>query len=312
MTYNVKLTLADDDPLVVSARDAEQRLYAAYGLDPRHHYFQLPGLGIRLRVSEFGSGPPILIVPGNTGDAFPLAPLMQALRGRRVIAVNRPGGGLSEGMDHRQVDIRRFAVDTLTTVLDAMKLDQVDVVAHSMGAHWSFWLSMDRPERVRRLVTLGNPGNVMKGGAPLVLRLAVKPPFSWVLGKLITAGGRKNALGSLKMMGHAEETLAKLPEAFGDSYFHFRRLPHYKISLMSLMQNAPAPLLAGDLAQVRQPVALLWGTKDTFAGPDVGQSIADALPDGRLHTLSGAGHLPWLEDPEQCARIIQEFLASQA
>jgi 2-hydroxy-6-oxonona-2,4-dienedioate hydrolase len=63
-----------------------------------------------VRISEFGEGPPIIIVPGNTGDAFPLASLVAGSAGRPVIAVNRPGGGLSEGIDHRTVDIRRFAV----------------------------------------------------------------------------------------------------------------------------------------------------------------------------------------------------------
>ena len=308
MTAEANLTLDGDDPLVVAAREAEERLYAGYGLNARTRHIRLPGLDLRVRVSEFGSGPPILIVPGNTGDAFPLASLMAMLAGRRTIAVNRPGGGLSDGMDYRTVDIRHFAVDTMTTILDEMGLDQVDVGAHSMGAHWSLWLAMDRPERVRRLVTLGNPGRVMKGDAPLILRLLTKPPLSMLLGRLVTPRKRTDAMRPLKMMGHDLAVMETLPVAFGDCYFHFRRLPHYRVSLLSLMQNAPRLITAEDLAGIEQPVALLWGTKDTFAGTDVGRAVASALPNGELHPLEGAGHLPWLEYPETSGKLILEFL----
>ena len=302
------LTLDAADPLVIAAREAEARLYAGYGLSARERYVLLPSLGIRVRVTEIGSGPPLVIVPGNTGDAFPLASLMQQLPGRRLIAINRPGGGLSEGMDHRTVDIRAFAVNTLTTILDALGLDQVDVLAHSMGAHWSFYLAMDRPERVRRLVTLGNPGNVMKGNAPLLLRLLAKPPLNRLLMKLVVPSEREKSLGVLKMMGHSAATIERQPRAFGDCYFHFRRLPHYALSSMSLLAKLPPSLGAADLARVPQPVALLWGSKDSFAGLDVGRSVAQALPRGELHALDGAGHLPWLEDPEACGRLVREFL----
>lgn len=308
MAAQQRLTLDDADPRVVAAREAEARLYAGYGLTPRSRYIVLPDLDIRVRITEFGSGPPILIVPGNTGDAFPLAPLMAGLAGYRVIAVNRPGGGLSEGMDHRTVEIRSFAVNTLTSVLDALGLDQVDVVAHSMGAHWGFWLAMDRPDRVRRLVTLGNPGNVMNGGAPWMLRLLTKPPFSALFGPLMIARKRADALKNLSKMGHDPAMLAALPAAFGDCYFAFQHLPHYLISALSLMQNAPRSITADELASVRQPVALLWGTKDSFAGIAVARAIAAALPDGALHPLEGAGHLPWLEYPEKSSEIILEFL----
>jgi pimeloyl-ACP methyl ester carboxylesterase len=78
---------------------------------------------------------------------------------------------------------------------------------------------------------------------------------------------------------------------------------------VSLLENAPGSIKAEALAKVAQPVALLWGTKDSFAGVNVGRSIADALPYGELHPLAGAGHLPWLEYPEKSGELILSFLA---
>jgi 2-hydroxy-6-oxonona-2,4-dienedioate hydrolase len=302
------LTLDEDDPGVIAARRAEQELFAFYGLDAKEHYVLLPEQQIKIRVLEIGSGEPLVIIPGNTGDAFPLASLMAEFKGRRIIAINRPGGGLSEGMDHNTVDIRAFAVKTLETVFEFFGLGNVDIVAHSMGAHWSLWLAMDCPNRVRSLTLLGNPGNVMKGNAPLLLRLISRPPLNKLFFRLLIPSDKNKALRSLKMMGHSSETISRLPQGLGDCFFNFRRLPHYQISAISLMENTAPKIDDHQLKNVLQPTMLILGTKDNFASVETGKQIVSALPNGTFHAIDRAGHLPWLENPAACARLIFDFL----
>jgi 2-hydroxy-6-oxonona-2,4-dienedioate hydrolase len=302
------LTLNDNDPRVIAARESEQQLFEHYGLQATVHYILLPEQGIRVRILEIGAGKPIVIVPGNTGDAFPLAALLATFKGRRIIAINRPGGGLSEGMDHNSVDIRQFAVTTLHTVLQAFNLEDVDIVAHSMGAHWSLWLAMDRPHSVRSLTLLGNPGNVLQGRPPLMLRLMSRRPLNKLIFRLLMASNKYKALRSLKFMGHNEATLARLPQSFGDCFYYFRHLPHYRISAISLMENTAPKIDEGQLSKVTQPTLFLLGTKDNFASIATGQRIAAALPDCSFHPITDAGHLPWLEDPEACGRVVMDFL----
>jgi 2-hydroxy-6-oxonona-2,4-dienedioate hydrolase len=303
------LTLDENDPRVIAARDAEQELFDFYGLEAKTHYITLPGFGIRVRISEIGSGKPVLVVPGNTGDVFPLAPLLAELKGYRIIAVNRPGGGLSEGMDHRTVDIRKFAVETLVAVLDAFSLDSIPVIAHSMGGHWSLWTTMDRPERVESLTLLGVPGNVMSSGAPFMLRLISLPVINRLLFSLINPVNKKNALKPLTFMGHTAETLAVLPGAMADCYYYFRRLPHYRISALSLMERGAPRITPEQLNEIHQPVLMLWGTKDTFGSVGAGRRIANELSASTFVPIEDAGHLPWLDNPAECGRLIRDFLA---
>lgn len=68
-------------------------------------------------------------------------------------------------------------------------------------------------------------------------------------------------------------------------------------------------LTAGDLAALLPPTALLLGTEDNFASQDLGQKISAAMPKGRFFSIVGAGHLPWLEAPAECAKIILDFFA---
>jgi 2-hydroxy-6-oxonona-2,4-dienedioate hydrolase len=311
MSQHQILTLDEHDPRVIAARNAEERLFACYGLEARTRFVFLPHQGIRIRVTEFGTGEPVLIVPGNTGDAFPLVPLMAELRGRRIIAVNRPGGGMSEGMDHRTIaDFRKFAVETLTTVLDALELESVPVVAHSMGGHWSIWLALDRPERVTSLTLLGVPGNLISTGPPFVLRLLSVPGLNRLLFGIVILAIRRQS----------SETGTSVSAAMAACRYHFQQLPHYRISTLSLMERTnrlrgPRPenrINEEQLRQVQQPTQFLWGTNDPFGSSETGRHIAQLLPHAEFHAIQGAGHLPWLSNLAECGQLIRNFLANHA
>jgi 2-hydroxy-6-oxonona-2,4-dienedioate hydrolase len=317
MNKSKALTLNNTDPLVIAARNAEQQLFDFYGLKAKTHEVPLTGLGIKMRISEIGTGEPVLIVPGNTGDSFPLAPLLAELEGRRLIVLNRPGGGLSEGMDHSKVNFREFAVKTLTAVLDAFGLERVPIIAHSIGGHWSLWMAMDKPERVSALVLLGVPGNIINTGPPFAMRLLSVPILNKILFSLIIPRSPKESLRGLSFMGHSPEVLAHLPEAMADCYYHFQHLPHYQVSSLSLMEQgglfaAKSKILitAEQLKKIQQPVMFLWGTNDPFGSADTGRKIAALIPVSEFNPVPNGGHLPWLDDPAGCGEKALKFLAN--
>ncbi|MEZ4573292.1 MAG: alpha/beta fold hydrolase, partial [Thermomicrobiales bacterium] len=159
------------DPRVIAAACAERRLFDHYGLDPQVHDIEHQDPEIRVRTLEVGSGPPLLLVPGGPGEAFHFAPLMAQLQGWRLITFDRPGGAMSDAVDHREVDLRQFAVSILTAVLDYFELDQVPVLASSMGGLWSLWLALDRPERVSSMVQFSCPALVLGTSAPAPMRV---------------------------------------------------------------------------------------------------------------------------------------------
>lgn len=312
------LRLDDDDSRVISARDAEERLFDFYGLKARTRFITLSDLGIRVRISEIGSGKPVLIIPGNTGDGFPLIPLMAELKDRRLIVLNRPGGGLSEGMDHRTIDFRKLALLTITSVLDALSLEKVPIVAHSIGGHWSLWMAMDKPERVSSLTLLGVPGNIIHTGPPFALRLLSVPLLNSFLIKLILPDSPQKSLKGLSFLGHSPETIAGLPSSMADCYYYFQKLPHYQISSTSLMEKTnrlwgfrpEIQITAGQLKNVHQPTMFLWGTHDPFGSVETGRHISGLLPSSTFHPVARGGHLPWLDDPAGCGRLIIDSIAS--
>jgi 2-hydroxy-6-oxonona-2,4-dienedioate hydrolase len=151
------------------------------------------------------------------------------------------------------VDISDFAVKTIVAVMDAFHLEKADILAHSMGAHLSLWTAMDRPELVRSLTLLGNPGNVMNGRPPLLMRLIMGWPLNKIVFKFMKNSDDHKKLSFLKFMGSSRETIDALPKEINKAYYCFRRLPHYFISQTSLLQNAAPAIDARQLSQVIQP-----------------------------------------------------------
>ena len=74
--------------------------------------------------------------------------------------------------------------------------------------------------------------------------------------------------------------------------------------------NACAVLRDADLrpllAQVTQPVLVVSGQTDPLVPPQVGESMAQALPKGR-HISLPAGHFPPLEAAPEFAQALLQF-----
>jgi pimeloyl-ACP methyl ester carboxylesterase len=312
MKKSTKLILTNSDERVIAARDAEAHFFNYYNLKPIIHYVLLKPFDIHIRCIEIGAGEPVIIVPGNTGDGFPFIPLVSEIKNKKIIIINRPGGGLSDGMNHSEVNLREFACQTITTVLDFFKIDKTSIIAHSIGGHWSLWFTMDKPERVISLVLLGVPGNVLTTCPPFLLRLASVPVFNRLFFLLINRQTKTKSLKSLLFMGHSETTIKNLPMGLAECYFHFQKLPYYGISTLSLMEKINC--LSGskpeirinenELKNIKKRVLLIWGTNDPFGKIEAGRKIAQLLPMGEFHEIPGGGHLPWLDEPKKCAELI--------
>jgi pimeloyl-ACP methyl ester carboxylesterase len=62
------------------------------------------------------------------------------------------------------------------------------------------------------------------------------------------------------------------------------------------------------LASIRAPVLLIWGSEDAEVPLRVAQEAMGELMGARLVTLEGAGHFPFLDQPEAFAEAVTAFL----
>ena len=105
MTKSMITRIDHDDPRSQAALKAEGRLFARYELDYQIHFVELKGFSppgqpsLRVRVLEVGEGPPLVMVPGGSGDAWFFAPLMAELTTH--LSKHMENAGLSHGKPQR-------------------------------------------------------------------------------------------------------------------------------------------------------------------------------------------------------------------
>ena len=75
------------------------------------------------------------------------------------------------------------------------------------------------------------------------------------------------------------------------------------------IRNDLAQWTMPDLAAVEVPVLVVGGSLDFLTPPVAAHAAKDLFADGTYAELEGAGHFPWLDDPEAFASIVDDFLS---
>jgi pimeloyl-ACP methyl ester carboxylesterase len=61
------------------------------------------------------------------------------------------------------------------------------------------------------------------------------------------------------------------------------------------------------LSRITAPTLVVWGEKDPYIPSAFAQAYADALPNATAQVIAGAGHWPWLQEPE-LVQTVSSFL----
>lgn len=267
------------------------------------------------QVLELGAGSLLLLVHGGLDNAFVWAPILPALaRSHRVLAVDLPGHGLADPFDYTGVDLLELARTFLGDVLDALELRAVDLVGCSVGGLWSVVFALEAPERVSRLAIVGAPPGVTRD-VPFQLRTLGLPLIGRPLGRLLmskpTREGNRKFLGQIAVV-HAEHLTDEQLDADVASQ---RRNIESHLTLMRALLDAGGlrrRLILGKRWQaLGVPTAFLCGERDAFVPPKVEKAwevIAARNPNVRVVRIPGAGHLPWIDDPERVVGEIERSL----
>lgn len=259
---------------------------------------------VRLSVASWGTGRPIVLVHAWGLDSHMWKAQVPALTaaGRRAVTIDRRGHGRSD------VPTSGYDLDTLADdvgrVLDALDLDDVLLVGHSMGA-----------AEVVRLV-----GGL---GCERVSQVLLSAPAT----PCITAGP-DNALGVPADMIEANRAwmandIAGWIDANTEGYWGTteasaletdwtRRTIHGTPLPVLLATNAAFTSvdLRADVAAIGCPTLVVAGDADRSTPLAItGAPTAGLLKDGRLVVLEGAGHGMYTSD---AARYTAELLAFAA
>jgi 2-hydroxymuconate-semialdehyde hydrolase len=117
--------------------------------------------GIATNYHDVGTGFPVLLIhgsgPGVSAWANWRLTIPALAAGRRVIAPDMVGFGYSERPKGVRYNLDTWVAQAVG-LLDALKIEQADLVGNSFGGGLALALAIRHPKRVRRLVLMGAAG----------------------------------------------------------------------------------------------------------------------------------------------------------
>jgi len=266
--------------------------------------------GLDLHYLEVGEGEPLALIQGAGGGAANWFRIMGALsRGRRVLALDLPGFGLSAPV-WPVAPLGRLIAEIVVAWLDAIGVRRCDVVGTSFGGLVALRMAQRRGGPVRRLVLLDSAG--LGRELPLVVRLASVPGVGpwllrpgragtrWVFRNLMTT--ERSGIGPV-----VEEALVEY--LWRSDLAANRGVVAEAYRLFCDLRGQREVLSDAELASLEVSTLVAWGENDRFLPPQHGRRAAERIPGAIFREIRGVGHSPNWEAPDAVVEVVESFLA---
>jgi 2-hydroxy-6-oxonona-2,4-dienedioate hydrolase len=290
-------------------RDAESNLFAAIGADVEEFFLDLARTGLRVRVLSHGRGPAVVLLHGASESAAIWTPLFPELRHFRLLAVDLPGHGLSDPVAFRRGQVREHARALIEDILNALGLDQVPVIGHSLGGMFALWHVAAGPGRISELVAIGEPAVALPG-------VRVRMPLSLLTVRglgvaVLRSPSPRRVYRALLAQGQGSAEVAAAPDSLIEALRLSVRRPGNARTVASLMHaidrfRRPRPesvLTSAELAAITTPTIFILGSDDPYLSIERARTSIDQIHGARLYEVPG-GHAPWLVDAQHAAELI--------
>ena len=246
---------------------------------------------------RFGKGKRNLIMLPGLGDGLKTVggtALPMALMYRKF------SKGFTVWMFSRREDLpaghttRDMARD-LADAMDALGIEQADILGVSMGGMIAQWLAIDYPERVGKLiltVTAARPNEIL-----------AESIHEWTA--QAEAGNHRDLMDS------------NLKRIYSDKYYRQNRWMIPLIGALTKPKSYGRFLIQsaaclghdayGEISKIKAPTLVIGGGKDQSIGPDAAGELAKAIPGAGLKIYPQWGHGLY-EEAKDFNDIVLEFL----
>jgi pimeloyl-ACP methyl ester carboxylesterase len=264
--------------------------------DEASRFVDVDGARVHYRDEGPRDAPVLLAVHGVYSSLHTWDGWVDALDDVRVVRLDLPGFGLTGPNESREYSLSYY-VDFLDAFCEAVGLDSMALAGNSLGGAIGWRFAVTHQERVERLLLLD----------------AGRQQLLSPEGKLFTSPGFDVVP---RYLTPRSSTRAILRDAYGDPdkltpdivrrYHDLLLRTGNRRAVIKLAQTAtPAPF---DPTSVPCPTLIQWGEEDDWLPLSLAEQFADEIPDARLQTYPGVGHVPMEEAPAETARDAAAFL----
>ena len=258
--------------------------------------------GYQTNVHEHGEGFPLMLIhgsgPGVTAWANWRLVMPELARQRRVIAPDMLGFGYSERPANPDYQ-RDVWVEHAIGVLDALGIEQADLVGNSFGGGIALALAIRYPQRVRRLVLMGSVGVSFPITEGLDRVWGYEPSFQTMRSLMDTfAYDRALVTDELAELRYQ----ASIRPGFQESFAQMFPAPRQRW-VDGLASNE------ADIRAVQHETLVIHGREDQVIPLQASLQLAQLIPNAQLHVYGHCGHWTQIEHAGRFARLVEDFLS---
>ncbi|WP_241021609.1 alpha/beta fold hydrolase [Burkholderia sp. Ac-20353] len=264
--------------------------------------------GATLNVTLVGEGPAVLLVHGFPDDHQVWKHQIPALAaaGYQVIAPDTRGCGASSVPAGRNAYRLSSLVSDLKDLLDALGIEQVELVGHDWGGVICWHFVMAHPERVRRYVALsiGHPRAYATDGMKQKLKGWYAVMFQWrgVAEALLKCGN----WWFFRVLTGYQSDQAKWIDQLSRPGRLTASLNYYRANLVWLLMRRRYP-------EVVVPVLGIWSSADRFLSEGQMLRSENMVSAGwQFQRIDGAGHWLQVDAPERINALLLAFFEGGA
>jgi len=197
-------------------------------------------------------------------------------------------------------------VEFVELFLDEVEIDRFALVGHGWGAAIGLAFAQRHPERIERLAIVDAIPLLDGFRWPSLVRHWRRPG----LGELLMGSAGKRLLartlraGSTSPRAWSQERVDSVWEQLDQGT---------QRAILRLHRSIDEAALAGagaSLERVQSPALVVWGENDPWLVPAFAAAYVQRLPNAILELAGGAGHWPWLDQPDLVGRLIAFASAS--
>jgi valacyclovir hydrolase len=244
----------------------------------------------RIYFEEYGSGEPVLLLPGFAGSIEDLSALREALATRyRVITADLPGSGRSEPQP-RAYPATYYADDarSFIALLERLKLEEAHLIGFSDGGEVALLMAAFSPTRARSVITWGAAGVIPEQARP-----------------------------ALEMLFNVVDDPAEPMQEFSN----YLKATYGEANARTMTQNLVVAARAiidngGDISlsqsgTITCPVLLIAGEHDFLVPPALVFQLATHIHRVEVLEVEGVGHGVHEERPEWLTNTVLDWLEKQ-